>query len=336
MPSWYLVYALTLPSVYALSHYDPKTDANLVVCSYPVTSHYGALQRFKFYTFIICAALGYRYFYLSGAAMAAVMFCAAISAIHAILLAIFTATLRRNYDLDAFGAWSVLSCSVIVLGPMMRFFPIFYHPKVKSILRIWGALVIAGAVCAFVTLTRTYPQEPLCVALNCTYDCLSFKQPMRSPSEIVLLPKSVAFGERFGNVVPVIGIITLVMTLPSIVACLPFVEGEEGDGALAGLGPSNNQASVIAVKGWQDRQSNEWFRMDRRGWLLYWWKALRFALAFGSVPFAVAVVVLNERYLCQTKLPVVEQPVSVGQWGPWVAVALAILADWIYRRGQKS
>jgi len=220
-------------------------------------------------------------------------------------------------------------------------------PKVQSriIFGFWGSLVAFGAIMALVGLLRTYPTEPECrspngvlvqdlwgtkdPAFNCSYTCFNNRQILRSPSEIVILSKKRAFGTGYTLIQVTIGIATLMGIVLGIFAfaLVPQKRTElELRTRIATNQPGRNDPPKLRRAKAKTRKSAS---IELRTGEL---PRQNTCFSYLNPVCLPVVIVLNEIYLLQDGgLPCTENLYSIGQWAPWVGVALAFVAAVIVR-----
>jgi len=219
-------------------------------------------------------------------------------------------------------------------------------PKLQSriIFGFWGSLVAFGAIMSLVALLRNHPTEPECrspngvlmqdfwgtkdPAFNCSYTCFDNKQILRSPTDIIILSKERVFGFGYILIQATIGIATIMGIYLGIFA-FALVPQKETEIELRTI-IAINQPGGSDIK---DRVRNEAEEELRTG------KLPRYVTCFSFLnPVCLPVViVLNEIYLLEDGgLPCTESLYSIGQWAPWVGVALALVAAVIVRWKQPA
>lgn len=332
---------------YAVPWYDPTTDQDKIVCAYQLSGQYGLLSRLLFYVLIVFAAIGSSHIWLIAGALASALIYSGTAVIHALILAIGSKPL---YDLDVIGVWAILSVSCLAIQPMFEWSRVI--PKVQSriIFGVWGSLVAFGAIMAMVALLRDYPTEPECrshngellrdiwgtkdPAFDCSYTCLDNKQILRSPTDIIILSKERVFGSGYTFVQVSIGIATIMGIVLGIFAFALVPQKKtkiELRTAIAQSQPRRNDIPKMRrAKAKERKHANKELRTG---------ELPRQNTCFSYLnPICLPVViVLNEIYLLQNGgLPCTESLYSIGQWAPWVGVALALVAAVIVRWKQPA
>lgn len=295
-------------------HYDPTTDQDQIVCVYQLSGQYGLLPRLLFYVLIVFVAVGSTHVWLIAGALASALIFSGTAAVHAFILAIGS---RPLYDLDVVGVWAVLSLSCLAYASMnIELSHIIPIEQSRTIFWFWGFLVALGELMSFIAMERGYPTEPECrspngvllqdlwgtkdPAFNCSYSCFNNKHILRSPTDIIILSKQRLFGVGFTLFSWGVTATGLCIVFQNVAFCIIF-----------SLRRRKARASI------QAKTELRTGKMHRRNLLL------------ACLP---VVITLNELYLLRDGgLPCNESLYSIGQWAPWVGVALALVAALIVR-----
>lgn len=327
----------------AVPGYNLTTDHDQIVCVYQLSGQYGLLSRLLFYVVIVFAAVGSSHVWLIAGALTSALIYSGTAVVHAFILAIGTKAL---YDLDVVGVWAVLSVSCLAIQPMFEWSHVIPKLQSRMIFGFWGSLVAFGTIMAFVTLLRDWPSEPAYrsndgvrlqsfwgttdPAFSCSYTCFDKQQILRSPTDMITLSRKRAFG---------IGCALILITSGNVIM-----------GVIVGL---ISFARVPQKKTEQELRAiiarNEPRRGDTPNTSIAKAQARNHAnaeLQAGALPhktcsslnliLCLVVLVANEIYLLQDGgLPCNESLYSIGQWAPWVGVALALVAA-LFRRWKQS
>ena len=335
--------------------YNATADQNNVVCVYPLSGQYEALQRFLYYALLLFAVFARNQVWLVSGALASALTYSGTAAIHAIVLA----TVSRNslLDLDSFGTWAILSAGCLVMLPFAEFSSTLRESPTRPLFKFWGLLVMIGTVCSAVACLRKYPEEPACrssdevllsspnqrnvTLFNCTYTCFATVQPLRSTSEITVLMTETLLGKR-GNLF--LAVVLIIFSSGVII------------GVLAGLGSGRKQteAELLEAIGRIDaylsspssynngtsggfgsggdpretaREEKELLETELRTGH-YQHPPGIVSLGVLNCLLFVVIILLNE--LCiflSGGLPFSEPAYAVGQWSAWVSTILVLIAS---------
>jgi len=284
-----------------------------LLCAYPLSPSYSALPRLNTLLLLFAVLYGPRDNWATKGALAALMTRTAALSLHSFaLLGVLENELRHSpplssVDLDILGTWAVLSVVAVAVPMMLSWAPSLMQSKARPLVRIWGVLVAAGAICAYVgmhrikTLTASAP------------DCaLMAKLPMRRTGN----PLEISWDELFlqppaQQAMRAWDIAALVVVAFGIWAC--FKPGRVGakspstwDGA-----PGNSQIQVPTF-------DNSVFSPG-----IFAFEAV--FLTLGVLVF-YGIVILHEIWLWKANVPVLEGLDGFEQWNSWVATGLVIIA----------
>ena len=298
--------------------------------------------------------LARRHTWLVRGAFASALTYSSVAVIHTIVLEV--ASKHSIYDIDTVGAWAVVSVGCVLISPILQWSLTLSKEQIRPVLGVWGTLVSAGSVLAPVSLFfRDYPSEPVCrfqngellskvsqlgnQGLNCTYSCFRNTQIMRIPSDISVVTKKQIFGSNFNLLISSAVLTWFFGALLGLYSCVRMPRKRTEAELHAIVKQSRIETSPSFMNGYQqaqDASSRQEARISAQR-ELDTGKLHREPSVLGIVnPLAIVVViVLNEVYLLiNGGLPSNENPHSVGQWGPWTGVALAIVAAAIVRYNQ--
>ena len=307
-------------------------DLGDVICAFPISGQYCFLQRLLLYLLLIFSIFGQSQEWLIRGSLAAAMTYSSSASVHAIVLAAIS---QKNtlFDLDVLGIYCVTSSSIIALGPTLDWFDRLRKSQARSIVKAWGVLTAIGTVCAFVALRRNYPGEKACFShtegllrdpsqligngFNCTYTCFSKSSPLRSPNEVVAVPKTEIFGSWY-NIFDRFTIVALALLAFTILSLLVRADG----------------------KPWKifEKYNIHWSwrgpRVEHVQVKINTDKPIAIKVLYGFLaPFGFIVnIILSEIYILrQPGLPAGEPFSAIGQWAPWVSAALVLIAATIPR-----
>ena len=191
-------------------------------CVYPISGTYGLLPRVLYYCTLALAIFGRQKEWLVVGAVVGAVTYSGTAAIHAMTL---ISSKEDAFDLDAYGAWAVLSTGAIGYVTLINWSETVRTSRAKTVLIAWGVLVGMGLIFARVELFDNplsdgeppcystpipgvnsrfyntsksilleYPIQLLDPVFNCTYKCFSTTKPLRQPNEIMAVPRYVVTG----------------------------------------------------------------------------------------------------------------------------------------------
>lgn len=341
-PSWSFLTIICLFSVqaYAVPWYNPTTDQDRIVCAYQLSGQYGLLSRLLFYALIVFSAVGRSQIWLIAGALASALIYSGIAVVHAFILVIRS---RKIYDLDSDGIWAILSVSCFAFGSMSEWSYIIPIKQSRIIFGFWGYLVAFGTIMAFVTLLRDWPAcrsndgvllqsfwgttDP---TFNCSYTCFDKQQILRSPTDMITLSRKRAFGIGYALILITSGnvIMGVIVGLISFARVSQKKTEQELRAIIARNEPRRGDTPNTSIAKAQARNhANAELQAG----------ALPHKTCFSlNLILCLVVLVANEIYLLQDDgLPCNESLYSIGQWAPWVGVALALVAA-LFRRWKQS
>ena len=260
--------------------------------------------------------------------------------IHALILA--ADSMNSLYDIDAMGIWAVVSVGCLTFIPVILWSTTFPRQPSRPIFGFWGFLVSLGSGFAMIALLRDYPSEPECRSdngtlltsiaqraegYNCTYLCFGANQILRKSTDIAVVSKQRVFGSGMNLLITAMVFTVVFGIFLGIMTCWAIPR-------------KRTEAELRAVLA----QKNDGFTVKERRHIQALKRAAREELKTGELRshksrlgylypgLIILVIALNECYLLKDGgLPTSENPYAIGQWGPWVGVALALLAAIIVR-----
>ncbi|KAL4885487.1 hypothetical protein BJY04DRAFT_214283 [Aspergillus karnatakaensis] len=320
-----------------------------VLCVYPLSGVYAPLQRILFYVLLAFGVIGRRQRWLVAGALASAMTYCGAAAIHSFFL---IARARSSVvDLDVYGVFAATSTGIMLTAPLLAWSTTLQtvEREIRTLIILWTILITIGAVLATATIyIRGSTDAPPCmeslvdIALksvstlhnstaNCTYVCSPENHPLfRSKGDII----------AWKNLLDVPYQITAVF-VPTVAASIPsaiitwtwFIR--KGHAYLLRPPPAFSRLELGWIGGWlferRRRNRGSFARLNsvvdaevRYPWLL---RAYQYYFVIGSGGAFVVNLVLNEVRF--RSLPSNEAPYEVGQWSPWVGVAMILLAQLI-------
>ncbi|KAL2827395.1 hypothetical protein BDW59DRAFT_179154 [Aspergillus cavernicola] len=325
-----------------------------VLCVYPLSGVYTPLQRILFYVLMVFGVLGRRQRWLVAGALASAMTYCGAAAIHSFIL--IAKARSSSVDLDIYAVFAVTSTSIMLAAPLLAWSTTLQtaEREVRMIILLWTLLTAVGAVLATAAIyIRGGVESPTCFTSfedissaastlqaasgNCTYVCFSEERPLfRSPSDILAWKNQLDIPSQITSVfVP-----TVAASIPcSIITWVWIIR--KGRTYLLRPPPVFTRLEL----GWV----GEWlFGRGRRGpisppEITHYPEAVRYPrllLAYrsyfvvGSFGAFGVNIVMNEIRL--RTLPTNEMPFEVGQWSPWVGVALVLLGQLVSQLSKKT
>lgn len=322
-----------------------STFPEKIVCVYPLSGQYGLLPRVLYYCLLIFSALAQRQVWLIAGAMASALTYSGTAAIHAVILA--GASQSWIFDLDALGVWAIVSTGCLAVIPVLDWSHVLVESQFRPVFGFWGFLMALASACGSVPLYRSHVPEVACRSddqallltsprqletsgFNCTYACFSTRQVLRHPSEITVIASEQVNGTALGLTKIAIALVltgscvlaifaccltTRKRTEAELRACIERNRARRADALLRGLW-GKKKARRLAQKELETGQ----VQLPRSVW------------GYMNPILFPALVVLNEICLLGNGgLPSNEHLYAIGQWAPWVGVALAIIAAGIIR-----
>lgn len=223
---------------------------------------------------------------------------------------------KEIVNLDIFGLWAILSSASISILPLLQWNKNFQHGANKggrSIVRIWGVLVIAAMICIYVMLLQskhdvaqgeTVEQCRLLVKKSS-----SAKSLLRNPEDVLSAAYPRIFGTMYGWITRRISGLVFLPTAFGLVTIMresSIYHAEE------------NRLGDFPVAGGDFTI----FKSLRSGFV-----TLRTLVVYMTPLFLIPTIVLNELYLSKNGgVPEGEKIYEVGQWGVFVGAGLVGVA----------
>ncbi|KAJ7617949.1 hypothetical protein FB45DRAFT_1063485 [Roridomyces roridus] len=300
---------------------------------------YTFLQRMLLYALLLFGVIGLftASNWMTGPFLGAAMAYAGAGAIHAIILAVSShrADQRGTIDLDSLPIFQILAVCVYLYPPLfmcsysLRRRTGYMHSTVV-IVCAWGILIASGFICTMTTKPSTIPP---CALANITLSdgsirsvapdigaCASFCSTKssihRTAGQAQIQSSTITVSHVFRGL-SVLGIVmgiscTIFMMVALILAVAALFSESPLDLLIV-------MREVVRDAGRIARQRHK--RRDSPAVMLY-----LIVVAVVGGPIALIVQVFQgENYLRKARLAQ-ETVTAVGQWGPWVTVALASIA----------
>jgi hypothetical protein len=294
---------------------------------------------------------------------------AGVTAIHALILAISFARDPGVLDLDIVACWSILALTNMVAWLMIdwRWSKLVRDHRLKSLVRVWAVLISCGMLTVAVVMLAVKPTVQTCenfidektwhqgnlatyVQSNCSLPCFNKNPLLRRQSEITVMDAS---GLDDNNAFFASGkVFSLYMGLIAAAYTIYIsVFRRDGDDYDADALKEFFEDSFEPMLDRLFVPGHHWIwriLIPLFGFIvvlpLCFFVPLLWALFFLAMMlyqaftpiFATAALVCNEAYLFhEPTLPVTEALFAIGQWGCWVATALALIAAFIDHRVSK-
>ncbi|PTU24152.1 hypothetical protein P175DRAFT_021624 [Aspergillus ochraceoroseus IBT 24754] len=316
-----------------------------VVCIYQLSGQYAPLQRALFYLLLAFGVLGRRQRWLVAGALASAMTYGGAAALHSILL--LAEAPSSVVDLDIYGVFAITSTGLMLTAPLLAWSTTLRSMKkeIRMLVLLWAILIFLGAVFATAAIyIKGSVQATSCISSldaipsgaptlesvsgNCTYVCFPENHPLfRSPGDIQ------PWENKLDDPRAITG-----MFVPTIAASIPSAiitwiwssrQGRAYDYTRLPTPLNRLELGWIGDRLFAKQQHNRGsfspespVQVHRHPKL---WRVFQYYVIIGSFGVFVVNIVLNEVRL--RPLPTDEMPYAVGQWSPWVAVGLIVLAQ---------
>lgn len=342
------------------------------LCMYPISSQYGLLPRVLYYCLIVFAALAYTHRWVIAGALATALTYSGAAGIHKILLSIWehygVAYHPDKYDTDDRVLFQITSVSILFAAPLANWSSTIRKFDVRRMLWLWTALMFCCYMLSFGSLTRSdvvmAPSQVRCSSE--TTECSAFSSS-NNP-----LPSNISWlqcGCRFQCSNASIPHIPFRAEAPMVsVASTGYLSPVQDKGAKFILAYLIVILSLCALT---QISINLLLRLRQPSHFVraFYWRCINisrtrlssrghlrckrllrivfivsypnYIILFYALPvlyplaFIVAVV-FGE--LALREWPDSERPSAVGQWTPWLSVALVLAAAFMGRsqRGARS
>lgn len=324
-----------------------------VLCVYPVDGQYTFLQRLLFYVLLTFGVLARRRKWLVIGALTTAMSYSGAAAIHAMLLV----SPGRDYvDLNIYAIYSVTSTAVILSVLLLLWSTTLGRAgrRLRYIVMIWFVLVLVGSIftMGIMYARETHSMAPACLnpeAVDtsaasilaseteaCSYVCfheggrifrsedqiLAWQNRISSARDItaIYFPTAIAYLVSFS----VIGIVHRIQTRRKTQQrCL--------DLTVTALHPTPKPPGYFSfenkVQEWRSSRSETMVSTPPSFWpsKRKFWAGCEYFSFFALFGAVAANGIMSEVRIYW--FPVNENPQEVGQWAPWVAVGLVIIAQ---------
>ncbi|PGH06231.1 hypothetical protein AJ80_08200 [Polytolypa hystricis UAMH7299] len=361
---------LLVISIWACSVHAKDDDLNVyggsgpnVLCVFPISGPYNFLQRLLFYVLLVFAVLARRQKWLVFGALASAMSYSGAAAIHGLLL---VSGIRTPIDLDVYGVFAVTASGVMLTAPLLNWSTtlIYASKRHRYIVMLWGGLLLLGAT---VTVASIFVNEARMIAPSCrpkgdvspsqaslfsnptedcVYTCSPQRRLFRPPNDVQAWPNHIGRARDIVSVFmpttysyiltwAIVGIVARTCYKRKISSQCPEDYNVTASSTKDVLGlrrigtflseqdRKSTTNSSVATEKLPPRPQQNLSRMER------FWLSFRYYLMLGHFAAFITNVVMTEYRL--KDLPNNEQPYEVGQWAPWVSVALVVLAQAINR-----
>lgn len=353
--------AVHLGSAYAIeaSANITSQDVDLMACVYPISGVYGLLPRLLYYATLVLAIFGRSKEWLVVGALASALTYAGTAAIHTMTLC----TSRKIiFDLDILGAWAILSTGALAYVTLINWSTTLRNSSARLVMVCWGVLIGIALIFGRAELydTQLSPGEPACYStsgvllskpsqlvdssFNCTYECFSARKPLREQSETIAIPRSTLTG-KYSD-------LCLILVGPVMFAAYTAVSFDTREHSpsqvwtrrvMGYLNPKHHEEITKSI---YKAASETWyggyfalFTFTRReqwsvrkcllSFLALPWTALGLAIDLLCIPLLITNIFLNELHILGARLPTIEPPFAIGQWGPIVSALLIVFAAMI-------
>ncbi|KAH8927144.1 hypothetical protein BT69DRAFT_1347502 [Atractiella rhizophila] len=119
-----------------------STNAAQVLCAFPLSGQYGALQRLLYYCLLGLCIFGRKNDWLRSACLGGTLVYAAVASTHGIVLAITRAD--GAVDMDIYGAFQVAAAAVLAAPMMLRYSSTYFNLPGRNIIFVWTVINLAG------------------------------------------------------------------------------------------------------------------------------------------------------------------------------------------------
>ncbi|RHZ50661.1 uncharacterized protein CDV56_103324 [Aspergillus thermomutatus] len=351
MPPPAILVSLLLTSVPAASArnfllYNATLDEGRMECVYPISGQYALLQRVLYYALLLFSIISRKTPWLVAGALGAAMTYAGSAAVHAAILA--GTSHNSLLDLDSLGIFAIVTVGSLVVTVFFHWSELLRESPARPVFQYWGLLMVVGTFCAVVALFRDYPSEERCESIpsdsrnttepmlltspaqlglmlfNCTYACFNSRQAFRDPSEILVLPAGIVSSQTFRLFVEMCLSIVLggMVSVYRFLVTPPYYTKEELERMLRSADKTLERRDLPP----KQRRMAKSRRSMALELLARGQKPRRRGLITNLLSVVcVVVTVLNEVFMhVGTEIPTSQPPYAVGQWGPWVAVIMAL------------
>lgn len=289
-------------------------ETSASICVYPLSSPYLPLHRYLYYTSLIISLLyptppplvkGAFAYSLTYASTAAV-YTFAIAGVH---------SPKQIVNLDLFGLWAVLSSASIAVLPFLQWNKNLQNGANRggrSIVRIWGVLVIAASICIYVLLLRSKGsiEQYSDKCQQAIAEAQREKLLLRNPMDIIEADYARTFGTMYG-------------WITHRIAALVFIP--------AAFGLLSCAVTAIKTTPVHDQEEESWDHLTAASAgklsifsaMRYGFVQLRDLTVCLTPLLVISTIVINELYLLRgSGAPEGEQIYEVGQWGIFVGAGL--------------
>ncbi|KAF8969170.1 hypothetical protein BDZ97DRAFT_1796378 [Flammula alnicola] len=285
-------------------------SANQAICGYSLSGGYGPIPRFLYYILLIVSLVFHRVEWLTGSTLGASMIFSSIAAVHAVGLA--SARGRGTVDLDIIPVYSITGVAMLIGVPLLVWSRMLREAErsVRIVTFSWIGLMFVGVIASLASMkklpqaTQECDLDPTSGALLCNFTC-DVPLPMRRGQQIMIIP--------FQAVDLLDGWSTSYTWLAISLTFMGLVY------AGARMHPMEMARQSLRARGISKRLRRK--NANRTANCAVCSPPL-------SVGLSIAHVVLMEVILLRPHgVPVGEDMTAIGQWGPLIGAAFALLAS---------
>ncbi|KAL5614997.1 hypothetical protein BROUX41_005063 [Berkeleyomyces rouxiae] len=213
-----LILALFVSGSLAAQALSSQPLDQTVMCVYPMSSHYGLLNRCLFYCCLLIAVVGWKMNWIVLAASTWMFLVSAVSAVH-IWSLVSMGSNPEVVDLDIIAAWIIVVASLMMWNSILTFSRMLKNRRARPIITVWALFLLPAPIAylsggpkalrkihAYSKAVEVSCYNPKGVLLtspaqlwrndsswNCTYDCFSAPPSLfRDPDEVVVMPANMA------------------------------------------------------------------------------------------------------------------------------------------------
>ncbi|KAL3448252.1 hypothetical protein BJX65DRAFT_275359 [Aspergillus insuetus] len=343
----FLLTLVPLTSASSFLWYNATSDAGKVECIYSISGQYAILQRVLYYALLGFSVVSRGSPWLVAGALGTAMTFAASAALHATILA--GTSDNSLLDLDCLGTFALVSVGSLAATVFFDYSTLLRESPARPVFRYWAVVMIVGTTCSVITLWREYPSEEPCysyqstngtaiepvlltsttqlglAAFNCTYACFDKRQAFRTPSDIIVVPAGTISKSRSKLLLASTFLALIFGTLVSayrLVNLHRYYTGFELNTAIRSSRTRHDDGFAFGKYSRAQQQTETTLRQVMRtgqkryraGWVTHLLAVL-----------SIVVLILNEVFIhVGVGVPVAEETYAIGQWGPWVAVIMAL------------
>ncbi|KIW07328.1 uncharacterized protein PV09_02178 [Verruconis gallopava] len=261
------------------------------ICVTTLTPTYSTLPRLNTTVLLLVVLFSPNKSWATKAALAALMTRVSTIVIHSFVL-LATKNSSRPWDLDTIGSWFILSEVAASIPALLCWSPALHMSKARYLVKTWGVMVFAGAVCGFTTVrwAGRHTRSQTCMTVD-NADGYHVQTSISRDNIFSPLTSRSILGK---------------FDVAAVVA------------ATFGL--------------WTCIRPDSWSKYDAKRSSRRVIAVLELLCAVFSTTVLVASVVLHEKYMLQSpRLPMLLPLTAYEQWSCWAAtgiILVATLANW--------